>query len=113
MMRLWWLLAVLLVAPQMAAAQSFTPRDESPADYPAGHGRDQTFYTCTPCHGFRIVAQQGQSRAQWDDTVDFMTQRHGMPKLEGDDRKIVLDYLAATFPPRRAPGGWQNPFQKR
>jgi hypothetical protein len=97
----------------MAAAQSFTPRDESPADYPAGHGRDQTFYACTPCHGFRIVAQQGQSRAQWDDTVAFMTERHGMPKLEGEDRKIVLDYLAVTFPPRRAPGGWQNPFQKR
>ena len=106
------LLAVLL-APQAAAAQSFTPRDESPADYPAGTGRDQTFYACTPCHGFRIVAQQGQSRGQWEDTIDFMTQRHSMPKLDGNDRKIMLDYLEATYPPRRTPGGWQNPFQKR
>jgi hypothetical protein len=106
-------LIAALLAPHAAPAQSFTPRDESPADYPAGPGRDQTFYTCTPCHGFKLVAQQGQSRGQWDDTLDFMTQRFSMPKLEGDDRKAVLDYLAAAFPPRRATGGWQIPFQKR
>ncbi len=104
---------LLLVAPQGALAQAFAPRDESPADYPAGPGRDQAFITCTPCHGFKLVAQQGQSRRQWDDTIDFMTQRHSMPKLDGNDRAIVLDYLEAAFPPRRAPGGWQNPFQKR
>jgi hypothetical protein len=111
--RLACVLALVLFAPQLADAQSFAPRDESPADYPAAAGRDQTFYACTPCHGFRIVAQQGQSRAQWDDTIALMTQRFSMPKLEGNDRETVLDYLAAAFPPRRAPGGWQNPFQKQ
>jgi len=105
------LVAALLAPP--AKAQNFTPRDESPADYPAGAGRDQTFYTCTPCHGFKIVAQQGQSRRQWEETLDFMTQRHSMPKIDGNDRRIVLDYLEATFPQRRAPGGFQNPFQKK
>jgi hypothetical protein len=25
----------------------------------------------------------------------------------------VLDYLEAAFPPRRAPGGFQNPFLKK
>jgi hypothetical protein len=39
-----------------------------------------------------------------------MTQKHGMPPIDGDLRKTVLDYLEHTFPPRRAPGGWQNPF---
>jgi len=104
---------LLLVAPQGALAQAFAPRDASPADNPAGPGRDQAFITCTPCHGFKLVAQQGQSRRQWDDTIEFMTQWHSMPKLDGNDRAIVLDYLEAAFPPRRAPGGWQNPFQKR
>ena len=106
-------IVLAVAAPAAAAAQVFTPRDESPADYPAGPGRDQTFYTCTPCHGFKLVAAQGQARGQWEDTLDFMTTRHNMPKLEGNDRKIVLDYLEAAFPPRRTPGGWQNPFLKK
>jgi hypothetical protein len=106
------LLAVLVGWPAAAQAPEFTPRDESPEDYPAGAGREQTFYACTPCHGFKIVAQQGQTRRQWGETLDWMTQRHNMPKLEGDDRRNVLDYLASTYPPRSAPRGWQNPFQK-
>jgi len=107
-------LAALLFAPTPAIAQSpaFTPSDEKPEDYPPGSGRDETFYACTPCHGFKIVAQQGQSRRQWDDTLDWMTKRHNMPALAGNDRKVVLDYLEATYPPRPSPRGWQNPFQK-
>ena len=75
-----------------------------------GAGREQTFYACIACHGFKIVAQQGQTRQQWDDTLNWMTKRHGMPPIDGELRKIVLDYLETTFPPRTAPGGWQNPF---
>ena len=26
-------------------------------------------------------------------------------------REQMLDYLAATYPERRAPGGWKNPFE--
>ena len=107
-------LALMLAAVAAAAqAPTFAPRDDRPDNYPAGPGRDQTFYSCTPCHGFALVAQQGQSRQRWDDTLDFMTQRHNMPKLEGDARKTVLDYLEASFPPRTAPRGFQNPFQTR
>ncbi|MCZ7657673.1 MAG: hypothetical protein M5U07_07365 [Xanthobacteraceae bacterium] len=97
------------------APTAFTPREESPEEFPEGAGRDETFYACTPCHNFKLVAQQGMTRNQWNDTLDWMTQRHNMPPLEGDDRKIVLDYLEATYPPS-APagrGGWQNPFMKR
>jgi hypothetical protein len=108
-------LSALLCAPGSAGAQSatFTPSDEKPEDYPAGAGREDTFYACTPCHGFKIVAQQGQTRRQWDDTLDWMTQRHNMPAPRDNDRKAMLDYLEAAFPPRTAPRGWQNPFQKQ
>jgi len=107
--------AVLVAVASPAAGQppAFSPQTESPADYPAGEGRDQTFYTCTPCHGFKLVAQQGQSRRQWEDTLDWMTQRHSMPRLADSDRKVVLDYLEATFPARTAPRGFQNPFTPR
>lgn len=103
-------------APALAqAAATFTPRDESPEEFPAGPGRDETFYACTACHNFKLVAQQGMNRRQWDESLTWMTQKHTMPPLEGDDRKIVLDYLEATFPPRTAPGsrGSPNPFLKQ
>ena len=108
-------LAAWLLAPTAAMAQSaaFAPSDEKPEDYPPGAGRDETFFACTPCHGFRIVAQQRQSRRQWDETLDWMTKRHNMSALEGGERKLVLDYLEATYPPRTTPRGWQNPFAPR
>lgn len=102
------------VASDAAIAQAgaaFMPRDEKPEDFPAGAGRDESFYACTACHGFKLVAQQGMTRQQWEDSVDLMTERHNMPSLEGNERKIVLDYLASTFSPRASgQGGWQNPF---
>ncbi|QWG12558.1 hypothetical protein KMZ29_23110 [Bradyrhizobium sediminis] len=105
---------LLWMAP--ATAQStFTPRDESPEEFAEGSGRDQTFYTCTACHGFKLVAQQGMTRAQWDDSISLMIRRHNMPALDDKDRDAVLGYLEAAYPPR-APaagrGGWQNPFAK-
>jgi hypothetical protein len=106
-------LVLLLHAHGWAQVPAFTPSDENPEDYPDAPGREQTFYACTGCHGFKIVAQQGQSREQWEDTLDWMTERHKMPRIDGELRKIVLDYLETAYPPRTAPRGWQNPFQKR
>jgi hypothetical protein len=103
-------LAAALVAALPAAAETFTPAEERLEDYPDGAGREQTFYACIACHGFKIVAQQGQTRQQWEDTLNWMTQKHGMPPIDGDMRKVVLDYLETAFPPRTAPGGWKNPF---
>jgi hypothetical protein len=107
-------LACFASGPAVAQAGSpaFTPRDEKPEDFPAGDGRDETFYACTACHGFQLIAQQGMNRGQWEDSIDGMTKRHNMPPLEGNERKIVLDYLTATYPPRTRPGGWRNPFAK-
>ena len=115
MRRLLWTIigGVLWIAP--AAAQTgFTPRDERPEEFAAGAGRDETFYACTACHGFRLVAQQGLTRAQWEDSINLMVRRHNMPALDAKDREVVLNYLEAAYPPR-APagrGGWVNPFAK-
>ncbi len=64
---------------------------------------------CAACHSGLIVSQQGLSRAQWDETLDIMTERHKMPKLDGEERALILNYLAAAFPPRRGRGA-PNPF---
>ena len=105
---------VFSIGTNFALSQTFTPRDESPEDFPAGAGRDETFYACTACHGFKLVAQQGLSRAGWEDSINLMIRRHNMPPLDEKDRAVVLGYLAATYPPRppAARGGWQNPFSK-
>ena len=116
MVRLAWLAmaGMLLIAPAMAQT-TFTPREESPAEFAEGAGRNEAFYACTACHGFKLVAQQGMTRAQWEDSINLMIRRHNMPPLDEKDRAVVLGYLEATYPPR-APasrGGWQNPFSKQ
>lgn len=108
-------IAVLLLTALDATAQSRRerPPEEGPEQYPAGQHRDDTFYFCTACHGFKIIAQQGMSRDRWSDTFDTMTKRHGMPDVQGEQRDQMLDYLSSTFPERRAPGGWKNPFENK
>jgi hypothetical protein len=97
----------------LAQTTAFTPRDESPEEFSAGAGRDETFYACTACHNFKLVAAQGLSRAGWDDSINLMIGRHNMPPPEAKEREVLLNYLEAAYPPRMpARGGWQNPFSK-
>jgi len=106
--------AMLFVAPAIAQS-TFAPGDESPEQFVAGAGRDETFYACTACHNFKLVAAQGLSRAGWEDSLNLMVRRHNMPPLDDKDRTTVLNYLTAAYPPR-APTtnrGWQNPFSKQ
>jgi hypothetical protein len=97
-------LSALLVAPARAD-------DQGIEDFPPGKGREETVNLCTACHSGRLVSQQGMTRAQWDETLDVMTERHKMPKIEGEERALILDYLAAAFPPRQR-RGTPNPFLK-
>jgi hypothetical protein len=84
---------------------------ESPDDLPPGPGREETFFACTACHGLAIVKAQGMSRERWDESLAWMVERHRMNKLDAADRALVLDYLAASFPPRAR--GRPNPFLNR
>lgn len=107
-------LAVIGAGSSFGQSPQFVPRDETPDEFPAGAGRDETFFACTACHNFKLVAAQGMNRRQWEDSLDWMVTKHNMPRLDEADRKMVLDYLETTFPPRApATGGWQNPFLKR
>ena len=109
------LAAFLHPGASVAQSQQFVPRTEDPSEFPAGPGRDDTFYACTACHNFKLVASQGMTRRQWEESLQWMYDKHKMPVLPPKEREIVLNYLEATFPPR-APagrGGWQNPFAPR
>jgi hypothetical protein len=78
-------------------------------DFPDRPGREEAANLCAACHTGRLVSQQGMTRAQWDETIDYMTARHGMPKLEGEEREVILSYLAQAFPPKRR-SIRENPF---
>ena len=107
-------LALVSAGAAWAQQPAFTPRDETPEEFTAGAGRDDTFYACTACHNFKLVAQQGMSRRQWEETIALMTSRHGMPPLDDKDREVILSYLETAYPPRAPAGrGWQNPFLNR
>jgi len=70
-------------------------------DLPEEPGRDLTFYTCAACHSFNLVAQQGQDRAGWADTIDWMVEEQGMSEPEPDELELLLDYLSRWFGPDR------------
>ena len=95
----------------LALADTAVADDRGIEGFPEGKGREETANMCAACHSGALVSQQGMTRAQWDETLDVMTERHKMPKLEGDERALILDYLPASFPPK-ARRGAPNPFLK-
>jgi hypothetical protein len=103
---------LLVLPPPESASQSKgeRPAEEQPEQFPDGPNREDTFYFCTACHGFRIVAAQGMSRTRWNETLDFMVTRHNMPDVQGADRDRILDYLASAFPERTERRGGKSPF---
>jgi len=66
---------------------------------PAGPGHDEVEITCSACHSLAIVKQQRLNRTVWDQLLVWMVEEQGMPELDGDERALILDYLAAHFGP--------------
>lgn len=101
------ILLALAVGVARAAAQEVA---EEPSVFPEGPHRDQVFYFCTACHSSRIVRNQAMSRERWDATLTWMTERHNMAPLEGEDREAFLDYLTKAFGPETATAAPRRPF---
>lgn len=79
-----------------AAAARFDPRDEYHG-LPREEGFELVDAYCTACHSLRIVMQQHATRERWDDLLVWMVEKQGMPALPGDEREVVMDYLATHF----------------
>jgi hypothetical protein len=91
----------------------YEPGEEKAEDFPAGAGREETFYACIACHNFKLIAAQRLTRNGWDETITLMAQKHNMPAVEGDERKVILDYLSTAFAPDPSQQrGWKNPFSQ-
>ena len=68
---------------------------------PEYNGRNETFAICSACLSMRLVAQQGLTRDDWEETLEWMTEDQGMAELPADMHNQILDYLAWAFPPDR------------
>jgi cytochrome c len=66
---------------------------------PAGPGQEETYYSCNACHSIRLVTQQRLSRGRWDEILDEMVEKQGMPPLPDEERALVLGYLAQHLSP--------------
>ncbi len=94
------------VATAQTAKPAATPDEDEWDGLPAGKGREETFFTCVPCHSLRMVTQQGLSAARWEEAIDWMVDEQEMPRLEATDRKLIVDYLAHFYgEDRKARGG--------
>ena len=67
----------------------------------AAEGAAVTHAYCTVCHSERIVAQQGLTREDWLETLEYMVDEHGMAPIEGPDFDLVIDYLSTHYGPDR------------
>ena len=94
----------------LAGAASAQGVEEEPSVFPDAPHRDEVFHLCTACHSSRLVRNQAMSRERWDATLTWMTERHGMPELTGEERERVLDYLTASFGPAAGGGEPRAPF---
>ncbi len=66
---------------------------------PDDAGREEAVAYCGACHSMKLVTQQGLTRAQWAEVLASMYEEHEMEPLEGEDARLVLDYLAAHVGP--------------
>ena len=94
----------------LAGAASAQGIEEEPSAFPDGPYRDEVFYLCTACHSSRLTRNQAMSRERWDATLTWMSERHGMHELTGEERVRVLDYLTASFGPDAEGGKPRAPF---
>ena len=99
-----------LASLALAGAAAGQEVAEEPSVFPDGPYRDEVFYLCTACHSSRLVRNQAMSRARWDETLTWMSERHGMPELEGEERARFLDYLSAHFGPATESEQGRAPF---
>lgn len=84
-------------AQTATAAATIDEDDEFGPDWPLGPGREDTGYLCGACHSLAIVKQQGLTRGDWDELIDWMVEEQGMAELETSERNLILDYLAEHF----------------
>lgn len=68
---------------------------------PRAPGVEITYYACSSCHSFKLVAQQGLSKERWREVLVWMVEEQEMEPMEPSDFSATLNYLAKFYGPDR------------
>lgn len=69
------------------------------ASLPEGNGKELVRSICQSCHDLSpIFTSGGFTRRDWEQVVESMINMGAAIKPE--EEKIIIDYLAASFPPK-------------
>ncbi len=63
----------------------------------AERSAEETFIYYTACHSERIVAQQGLTRKDWIELLEWMVDEQEMDVIEEPDYTLVVEYLARNY----------------
>jgi mono/diheme cytochrome c family protein len=63
----------------------------------AGPGQEEVLIYCSACHSTKIVQQQGLSRGEWAETLEWMIEDQGMSEIDEPDLTLILNYLAKNY----------------
>lgn len=91
------LLGAILIAP---GGPALAEEDEL-GGIPRGPGAEETYYLCSACHSFRLVAQQGLSRERWAEALVWMVEEQEMEQPEPADLELMIAYLTKYYGPDR------------
>ena len=91
-----WMLGMVTVFPSDIWGNQF----DSMTEFPPGKNRELVAAFCGSCHSNKLVLQHEMTREQWSETLDWMTEKQGMPNLPQKMRTNILDYLGAALAPK-------------
>lgn len=61
------------------------------------NGAQKVFTYCSACHSERIVTQQGLSKADWGELLEWMIDEQGMDEITEPDYSTVINYLSTHY----------------
>jgi cytochrome c5 len=94
------LFAVVFLLAATAALASCKSNATNPAPTSASGAQDGAALLqerCTVCHSTDRITQAQKTSTEWDTTVTRMIDKGA--QLTSDEKKILVDYLAATYGP--------------
>ncbi|SEA08123.1 hypothetical protein [Microbulbifer marinus] len=91
------LLSIAAGMPGITLAEEANSSSQDFGGLPPGAGQAEVYGLCSSCHSLMIVKQQRLSKEAWLDTLDWMIEEQGMPRLPPKSLDLIASYLAEHY----------------